>query len=121
MNQTGKKERGNVKEPNVNERAKAVATYYCGEALGNAEKACIMAGYSPRYARGNAYKVVASGGVQEYIKYLNSLTSEKKIATIEEIQSFWTFVMNDENEQIKDRLRASELLAKGKGMFNDEW
>ena len=29
--------------------------------------------------------------------------------------------MNDEDEQIKNRLRASELLAKGKGMFNDEW
>lgn len=33
----------------------------------NAEAAAIRAGYSPRYARGNAYKLVANGGIAEYI------------------------------------------------------
>lgn len=108
-------------EPNVNERKKLVAIFYCGQAIGNAEKACIMAGYSERYARGNAYKIVASSGVQEYIKYLNSLTKKERIATIEEIQEFWTEVMNSEREETKDRLRASELLAKAQGAFNNEW
>lgn len=107
-----------LEEPNVKLKEKLVATYYCGEALGNAEKACVLAGYSDRYARGNAYKIVATSGVQEYIKYLNSLTAEKDIATIEEIQSFWTNVMRDSNEFMKNRLRASEMLAKIKA---EEW
>lgn len=109
-----------MNEPNVKERAKLVATFYCGKTIGNAEKACIAAGYSKRYARGNAYKIVASQEVQEYIKYLQSLTSDEKIATIEQIQEFWTNVMNDEKEPTKNRLRASELLAKAKGAFQ-EW
>lgn len=108
-------------EPKVDEKSKLVATYYCGEALGNAEKACVMAGYSPRYARGNAYKVVARSGVQKYIKYLNSLTRKQRIATIEEIQEFWTEVMQGGCYEPKDRLRASELLAKAQGAFNNDW
>lgn len=34
----------------------------------NAEQAAIRAGYSKRYARGNAHKLVAKGCIQEYIK-----------------------------------------------------
>ena len=29
--------------------------------------------------------------------------------------------MNDEDEPTKNRLRASELLGKAKGMFNNDW
>ena len=109
-------------EPNVKKKHKLVATYYCGEAIGNAEKACIMAGYSKRYSRGNAYKIVASSGVQTYIKYLDSLKDNSKdIANIESIQEYWTTVMNSKREETKDRLRASELLAKALGAFNNEW
>lgn len=109
-----------MNEPKVKEKAKLVATFYCGEAIGNAERSCIMAGYSKRYARGNAYKIVASKDVQEYIAYLRSLTDAEKIATLEQIQEFWTKVMNDPKEATKNRLRASELLAKAKGAFQ-EW
>lgn len=34
---------------------------------GNAEKAAIAAGYSERYARGNAHKLVANSGISEHI------------------------------------------------------
>ena len=34
----------------------------------NAEAAAVRAGYSPRYARGNAYKLVARSGIKEYIE-----------------------------------------------------
>lgn len=112
-------------EPNIKPQFKLVATYYCGEALGNAEKSVILAGYSPKYARGNAHKIVARKDVQEYIKYLNSLAATnpaKHIATITEIQGFWTDVMNSGAYRTSDRLKASELLAKAQGMFNtDDW
>lgn len=113
-----------MEEPKIKQQLKLVATYYCGEAAGNAEKAAIMAGYSPKYARGNAYKLVARKDVQEYIKYLNTLTPEQTayhIASIAEIQAFWTNVMKNGNEETKDRLRASEYLAKSQGGFADNW
>lgn len=111
-------------EPNLKPQFKLVAQYYCGVAQGNAEKAVVMAGYSQRYARGNAYKLIARKDVQEYIKYINSRAEGsliKHIATIEEIQDFWTQVMSNGENSIKDRLRASELLAKSKGAFISEF
>lgn len=112
-------------EPKIKPQLKLVATYYCGEAMGNAEKAAIMAGYSPKYARGNAYKLVARDDVQEYIKYIDHLKNSGNILghimTIQEIQAFWSDVITNGEVETKDRLRASELLAKAQGAFNNEW
>ncbi len=114
-----------MKEPQIKAQYKSVAIFYCGECRGNAEQSVIKAGYSEKYARGNAHKIVARSDVQEYIKYLNSISESnplKHIATVAEIQSFWTDILNDDKQQTKDRLKASELLAKCKGMFNqNEW
>lgn len=111
-------------EPKLKPQLKLVATYYCGEAMGNAEKSAIMAGYSPKYARGNAYKLVAREDVQAYIKWINEQAESslvRHISSIEEIQGFWSDVMNCGAVELKDRLRASELLAKSKGAFNTDW
>lgn len=104
-------------------KQKLFAEYYCGKHLGNAEQAAIAAGYSPRYARGNAHKLVAHSGIKAYIDEINERNAPKelKIATIQEIQAFWTEVMNDESADLKHRLRASELSAKAKGAFNNDW
>lgn len=113
-----------MNEPKIKPQFKEFAIAYCGDAKANAEQAAIMAGYSPRYARGNAHKLVARRDVQEYIQYLNTVGlpgKVNKIATVKEIQTFWTTVLNDTTLEIKDRLRASELLAKSRGAFNNEW
>lgn len=105
----------------LNPRQKLFVEYYCGEHLGNAEKAMIAAGYSPAYARGNASNLIANSSIQDYIAEINAKTIAKTVATIIDIKTFWTNVMNDEDEPIKNRLRASELLAKTSGMFNSDW
>lgn len=114
-----------MNEPKIKPQYKLVASYYVGEALGNAERAVVLAGYSPKYARGNAHKIVARKDVREYIKYLQSLTEydvQKHVATAVEIQGFWTDVMHNGDCRVSDRLKASELLAKANGMFNnDDW
>ena len=47
---------------------------------------------------------------------------EKQIATVADIQEFWTNVMNNRAYEMKDRLKASELLAKANGLFDkDNW
>lgn len=116
-----------MEEPKIKPQLKLVATYYCGECAGNAEAAAVKAGYSKKYARGNAYKLVARKDVQAYIAYLRYLQNNDPsnpalhIATINEIQGFWTNVMNNKGYEVKDRLRASELLAKAQGAFNNDW
>ena len=104
----------------MNPRQKLFAEYYCGKCLGNAEQAAIAAGYSVAYARGNASKLVANSCVQDYIRELSAKTESETVATIADIKAFWTQVMNDQNEMMKNRLKASELLARTGGMFNTE-
>lgn len=53
-------------------------------------------------------------------KRREELTSEIKsnsIATLEDIFEFWTKMFNDPKASNKDKLKASELLAKAKGGF----
>jgi hypothetical protein len=65
----------------------------------------------------------ANAGIKAYIDKIQKEQSpeELKIATIQEIQAFWSGVMNDDENDMKHRLRASELLAKAKGAFNNDW
>lgn len=116
-----------MEEPKIKPQHKLFATYYVGECCGNAEQSAIKAGYSKNYARGNAHKLVARKDVQEYMAYLKYLQATNPtnptlhIASINEIQGFWSNVMNGKEYELKDRLRASELLAKAQGAFNNEW
>lgn len=98
---------------------------------GNAEEAAIKAGYSEKYARGNAYKLVAFSGIKNYIdKRLKEIES-KKTATHQEVIEYLTSVMRGEHKEeiligqgqgfqeityidvsAKDRLKAANLLNK---------
>lgn len=106
----------------MNERQRLFCEYYCGECKGNAGEAMKRAGYAPKYAATNADKLLKNTKIKEYITKINAEITKSNIATIEDIQGFWTEVLNDPKAQMKDRLKASELLAKCKGMFiNDDW
>lgn len=52
------------------------------------------------------------------LKELQDSVASKNIMTEIELQEFWTSVVKDENE-MKDKLKASELLGKNKKMFID--
>nr|DAW62388.1 MAG TPA: Terminase small subunit [Caudoviricetes sp.] len=97
---------------------RAIADAYI-ENGGNQEKAVIAAGYSARYARGNAHKLVANSGVQRMIGERNAEIADSRIADMEEINAFWTAIMRDEEADRRDRLKASELRARAAGMFID--
>jgi len=60
--------------------------------------------------------------VREVVGRLTELresVASSNILTEIELQEFWTEVVKDENE-MKDRLKASELLGKNKKMFTDK-
>lgn len=107
--------------PDIRDKAvqQAIADAYIANG-GNKEQAVIAAGYSARYARGNAHKLVANSGVQAIIQRRNDEISDSRIADMEEINAFWSEVMRDEAAKLQDRLKASELRAKAAGGFVDK-
>lgn len=111
-----------MNEPKLKAQLKLVALNYIGKCCGNAEKSVIEAGYSKKYARGNANKIVARKDVQEYIAWLRQNSSNQRdIMELNDLQEFWSNVVRDKYVKMSDRLRASELLGKSKGAFDNEW
>lgn len=106
----------------MNLKRKLFCEYYAGQCAGNGEKAAILAGYNKHSARSTAYKLLQNAEIKAYLTQLSNKITTENVASIEDIQAFWTNIMKNEAEPTKNRIRASELLAKCKGMFNaDAW
>ena len=90
----------------LNERQKRFADYYIE--LGNAERAAVKAGYSERYARGNAHKLVAHSGIKTLIDERMEELKTERVADQQEILELLTSVSRGE-------LRASALVGLGGG------
>lgn len=100
-----------------------------------ATEAARRAGYSHTYADREAAKLVVKPQVAEYLSELRAEIKSDAIMTTEELQAWWTSITRgdvtpmtipgDEPTTInaipdlKDRLKASELLGKSKGAFID--
>lgn len=110
---------------------------------GNAEEAAIIAGYSKKYARGNAYKLVANSGIKSYIEERLKELDDKQIAKQEEVLKYLTSVVRGESRSVvvvvegegdgvssarlvnkppdeKEKLKAAELLGKRYRLFTDK-
>ena len=124
----------------VNERQKRFADEYLTDL--NAEAAAIRAGYSRKYARGNAHKLVANSCIKAYIqqrmaekesaliadqnevlKYLTSVIrgqSRSSVVVIENVGDFMSKAREmEKSPDEKERLKAAELLGKAHGIFTD--
>lgn len=106
---------------NMNERQKRFCEYYVGECIGNVVQSALKSGYSENYANHMAYKLLDNVDIKNYIAELSVVATQSRIATAEDIRAFWTGILNDVNEPTKNRLKASELLAKANGLFNNDW
>ncbi len=84
---------------------------------GNATRAAIAAGYSPRWAGTNSSKLLRNTEIQAAIMEREKEELSGLIATRKERMEFWTQVMNNEEARVTDRLKASELLGKAEGDF----
>ena len=84
---------------------------------GNATQAMIAAGYSERSAASNVDKILKNTEIQAAIQNREKERNSAAIATREERQSFWTAILRDPEAELRDRLRASELLGKSEGDF----
>lgn len=106
-------------------KQKAFADYYIE--FGNAEQAAIKAGYSKKYARGNAHKLVANSCISTYIKERLAKIEDARIAKGEEVLQYLTKVMRGQEKDqfgldpsLQDRTKAAELLGKRYRLFTEK-
>lgn len=125
----------------VNERQKRFADEYLTDL--NAEAAAIRAGYSRKYARGNAHKLVANSCIKAYIQQRMAEKESQLIADQDEVLKYLTAVMRGQSRASvvvventgdfmsaaremekapdeKERLKAAELLGKRYGLYTDK-
>lgn len=85
----------------------------------NATQAAIRAGYSSRTAYSIGNELLRKPEISQAIDAAMTERRNKLIATREQRQEFWTAVMTDADEDMRVRLRASELLGKSEGDFTE--
>ncbi len=99
----------------MNDRQKRFCEEYA--ACGNGAEAARRAGYAERGARQHADRLLTNVDIQKYIHELRDQAAQLRIASIHEVKAFWSDTMNDTEERTKERLKASELLARADGVF----
>lgn len=103
---------------NLTEKQKRFCDYYIEDP--NATQAAIRAGYSKKTARFIGNENLTKPNIQDYISIRNKQLESQRIADMIEIKEFWTTTMREEEQDLKERLRASEYLAKTNGAFIDK-
>ena len=101
----------------------------------NAEQAAIKAGYSEKYARGNAHKLVANSCIKKYIDERLAELESEKIADQKEILEILTEHVRRQSTEynldksgkvvktptsVANSIKAAELLGKRYGMWTDK-
>ncbi|MEH7374460.1 terminase small subunit [Neobacillus drentensis] len=101
----------------LNTKQKKFADYFIETGIATASY--IKAGYEAEghSAEAAASRLLRNVEVQEYIKERNEQLDVEFIADIKETKRFWTEIMRDGNADMKDRLKASEYIAKTNGAF----
>lgn len=108
-----------MEEIKLTPKQKAFCDYYI-ENGGNATEAAIKAGYSETSARQVGSENLSKPYIVEYIKSINKTIQTPRIASMVEVKEFWTDMLRDERNEPKDRLKASEYIAKVNGAFIDK-
>jgi len=101
-----------TKERPLTPKMLAFVEAYDGNVQGAAEKA----GISYDYAR----RLFTKSHIVRAIKERDAEKIQPLIATREERQQFWSETMNNPKENMKNRLKASELLGKSNADFTDK-
>ena len=112
-----KKVKADAKESKLTPKQRLFVQYYCGNATDAARKA----GYK---GNDNTLSIVGfenlrKPNVQAAIQARQEIEERPKVANRQDRQKFWSEVMSSAEVDMKDRLKASELLGKSEGDFLD--
>lgn len=88
----------------------------CGNAT-QAYKAAYPNITKQRTAESAGARLLSNVKVAEYIRNRNNEISNCRIADMREVKEFWSGIMRDSRQEMKERLKASELIAKTNGAF----
>jgi phage terminase small subunit len=102
----------------TNGETKRFADYYIE--TGNATESYKRAGYSAsndNIAGVESHKLLKNPKVFHYIEERNKQLESDRIADMEEVKQFWTLTMRSGEADLKDRLKASEYIAKTNAAF----
>lgn len=102
----------------LTEKQKRFADYYIE--TGNATESAIRAGYSKKTATETGYENLRKPHILEYVGERTKKLEDERTANMKEVREFWSVVMRDNHQEMKDRLKASEFIAKTKGAFIDK-
>ena len=125
----------------ITERQRRFVDYYLE--LGNQVQAAIKAGYSERYAKDQAFRILEIPEIKEYYEDRLQEIESQRVANIKEVMEYLTSVMRGESTEemivvegcgngysearkinkyigAKDRLKAAELIGKRYMMFTDK-
>lgn len=125
----------------ITERQRRFVNYYLE--LGNQVQAAIKAGYSERYAKDQAFRILEIPEIKEYYEDRLQEIESQRVANIKEVMEYLTSVMRGEEQEemiviegcgegyskarkidkaigAKDRLKAAELIGKRYMMFTDK-
>ena len=89
---------------------------------GNATQSYIEAGYnvkSRESAEANGCRLIRNDKIVAYIQGKGAEINSSRVATMQEVHEYWTATMRDISLEPKDRIRASELIARMNGAFLD--
>lgn len=81
------------------------------------EQAAIEAGYSERSARQQAARLLTKNNICDRMNELRGIQEEEVADELRRLKDFWLDVMEDEEERMNDRLKASELYGKSIAAF----
>lgn len=84
---------------------------------GNATQAAIAAGYSEKTAPFIGAENLKKPKIIAELKSRETVRCTPLIASRAERQQFWSSVMRDKEQQMRDRLKAAELLGKSEADF----
>ena len=101
----------NGKEGKFSYKERRFVEYWDGSPTETARKA----GYKNPSRRG--WELIRRPKIQQAIQERENIERRPHIADRQRRQEFWTEVMEDENQQMKDRLKASENLARSEADF----
>ena len=86
---------------------------------GNSAEAARKAGYKDKRADAIGYENLRKPEIIEAIRNRQEIEERPHIMSREERQAFWSEVAKSSEQDMKDRLKASELLGKSEGDFLD--
>ena len=84
---------------------------------GNATETARQSGYSEKTARQQGARLLSNVVISQAIRDRDNESKHIRIADRTSRQKFWTKIMDDEDETMRERLKASELLGRSEADF----